>query len=649
MAVTNNGAGRPAHNRSEIIEVLKRRYPNGSEFTSADDLFAANPDLLPKLKTLKNTAKESFGMPLGKYLLSIGLINSKTQPKEEDLFDYEAYLKNFVLEMKRRLEKMDFVPTCTSKLPSSFADMDFKLAKKCVKKIYGQDKALDQYLQESRVLNMPDNEDIEMLDYVKILKTRYQKAECLPTKLGDLIDENPDLPIRKLNKYIREVIGETKTEKYYIRNNILKGKETDLIEYDYCEIKLDYESHPYSYISDIEDLQVGEKVIVEFGWHGKVIGEVISITTCLGLDAPWPVSQTSTILRKASDDEIKNNTAHWTDEDKWLYEWSSDDSHEEYMVNNVFAHIPSSITYLEGKRELIKLIQNEQAANSMFVSPAYDKSMLPSFLFEEVGLKGGTYSENQRLYAIITRVHNTGRTESIEAIEQLNSGEILMCEYSNTIYIKNKAGIVLGHISNDISKTLIPMLNMQYAIIKNVKATYIRPLSKMNPEKKHPALYVMLLVELADMTEETKGGSSIVLYGNDWKVGATKATLIRTTVPLNIAYVIFNCPYNKTFEEYCKEMFGSDSPECKLITKYTQNTGDSGPTNSIYDLFWKYAVDETTRYWFGSNEVDYATWDANTAWGFNHWSEKIILVDDYDDPSDAFHGFGLSTIILSEG
>lgn len=68
-----------------IIQELKNRYPNGSQFKTADDLFAANPDFMPKLKTIKNLANATFGMPLGKYLLSIGLINSKTTPKPEKL------------------------------------------------------------------------------------------------------------------------------------------------------------------------------------------------------------------------------------------------------------------------------------------------------------------------------------------------------------------------------------------------------------------------------------------------------------------------------------------------------------------------------------------------------------------------------------
>ena len=66
-----------------VIQELQNRYPNGSQFKTADDLFAANPDFMPKLKTIKNLANATFGMPLGKYLLSIGLINSKTTIKPE--------------------------------------------------------------------------------------------------------------------------------------------------------------------------------------------------------------------------------------------------------------------------------------------------------------------------------------------------------------------------------------------------------------------------------------------------------------------------------------------------------------------------------------------------------------------------------------
>ena len=151
---SKNGAGRPAFDKMAIIDELKRRYPNGSEFTSADDLFAANPDLLPRMKTLKNNAKDLFGMPLGKYLTSIGLLKSKSQSKGENEFDYEGYLNEFALEIKRRLHDVEYIPDAVTKLPSSFGDMDFKLARRCIKKIYADTKTLDQYLQDKGVLCM---------------------------------------------------------------------------------------------------------------------------------------------------------------------------------------------------------------------------------------------------------------------------------------------------------------------------------------------------------------------------------------------------------------------------------------------------------------------------------------------------------------
>ncbi len=80
----SSSGGRPkTTDPKAIIQELQNRYPNGSQFETADDLFAANPDFMPKLKTIKNLANATFGMSLGKYLLSIGLINSKTTPRLE--------------------------------------------------------------------------------------------------------------------------------------------------------------------------------------------------------------------------------------------------------------------------------------------------------------------------------------------------------------------------------------------------------------------------------------------------------------------------------------------------------------------------------------------------------------------------------------
>ena len=67
-----------------IIKTLQERYPNGSGFTKVDDLFAANPEFMPKLKTIKNTSNAVFGMPLGKYLKQIGLLNGAKESKLDD-------------------------------------------------------------------------------------------------------------------------------------------------------------------------------------------------------------------------------------------------------------------------------------------------------------------------------------------------------------------------------------------------------------------------------------------------------------------------------------------------------------------------------------------------------------------------------------
>lgn len=62
-----------------VIKALQDKYPDGSPFDTSDELFEANPEYLPQLKTIKNSATATFGMPLGKYLISIGLILTKTK------------------------------------------------------------------------------------------------------------------------------------------------------------------------------------------------------------------------------------------------------------------------------------------------------------------------------------------------------------------------------------------------------------------------------------------------------------------------------------------------------------------------------------------------------------------------------------------
>ena len=73
-AGANDKGGRPKKNPIEIIEELQRRYPNGTDFTTVDELKAANPDIASRFQSLRNKSNEYFGMPFTQYLRSIGLI-----------------------------------------------------------------------------------------------------------------------------------------------------------------------------------------------------------------------------------------------------------------------------------------------------------------------------------------------------------------------------------------------------------------------------------------------------------------------------------------------------------------------------------------------------------------------------------------------
>ena len=77
----DNSGGRPKSVDPEaIIKEFQEKYPNGSPFKTTEELLAGT-EYDSNRKTIMNLSKEVFGMPLGKYLLSIGLLQSKAKPK----------------------------------------------------------------------------------------------------------------------------------------------------------------------------------------------------------------------------------------------------------------------------------------------------------------------------------------------------------------------------------------------------------------------------------------------------------------------------------------------------------------------------------------------------------------------------------------
>lgn len=66
--------GRPSTDVNAVIEELKKRYPNGSPFTSVAALQEQNPDISGKIKSVANKSTQLFGMSLTKYLKEIGIL-----------------------------------------------------------------------------------------------------------------------------------------------------------------------------------------------------------------------------------------------------------------------------------------------------------------------------------------------------------------------------------------------------------------------------------------------------------------------------------------------------------------------------------------------------------------------------------------------
>ena len=83
--------GRPTTDTDDVIEELKKRYPDGPAFSKQGDLFNANPDLAGKLKTLANNAKQLYGVSSKEYLCQQGLLSSgksqASQGKTQDSID----------------------------------------------------------------------------------------------------------------------------------------------------------------------------------------------------------------------------------------------------------------------------------------------------------------------------------------------------------------------------------------------------------------------------------------------------------------------------------------------------------------------------------------------------------------------------------
>lgn len=286
--VQKGKAGRHSNNHMEIIQELQRRYPDGSPYNKLGDLLEANTDL--KLKTLNNNAQSLFGMSLADYLKSIGLL----QPR-----DFKRELEELVAQLRLRYPDPENLPKTVDAIKKENADLPVE------KLVYARNYlniGIKEYLQQAGVLaptpepspvspEEPFTEE-RAQQCIALLKERYPQAGRTAKDGKQLRLENPDIPLRKLNAYLKEH-GESEPTRFYIRNQILQGTDTDFIEYLYCQVLLYPWLAPVWSIAEIPLIAVGDFVWVKnSGQLHQMPAKVVFVQRYMGIDAPQNPNRT---------------------------------------------------------------------------------------------------------------------------------------------------------------------------------------------------------------------------------------------------------------------------------------------------------------------------------------------------------------------
>lgn len=218
--VTKLSGGRPTSDHMAIIEELKRRYPNGSGITTTTDLVAANPDLASRFSNLGNQALKFFGMPLGEYLYSQGILNINTN--DQGKLPYE--------ELKARYVGTPFDGTLTE-LKSMNRDVDWDDINRQHQQT-NQAITLKNFLIDGGVMvSTKPSVDEKLDDVIAELKNRYSNGKPLPQSLDQLKVENSDLPLSQLNIWTELVYSE-KANPFLIRNGLIEREKTSEEKHD---------------------------------------------------------------------------------------------------------------------------------------------------------------------------------------------------------------------------------------------------------------------------------------------------------------------------------------------------------------------------------------------------------------------------------
>lgn len=152
--------GRPqttASNYTDIINELKRRYPDGAPFGTVTKLVEANLDLKAQLKTLRNQAPQLFGMKFKNYLLGQGILagNSNAEVQRIQLSKKKEKegikLAALVNEISKRYPEGAIRPDTLKKLESENPDLKISAASNWVRCLE-DGKSLSKYFEEQGIL-----------------------------------------------------------------------------------------------------------------------------------------------------------------------------------------------------------------------------------------------------------------------------------------------------------------------------------------------------------------------------------------------------------------------------------------------------------------------------------------------------------------
>lgn len=221
-------AGRPVGmSPQDAISLLKERYTPAKPASSFEELIVDNPDI--SFKTLQNKSREAFGMGFMAYLKELGILSDGNAEKKKKVSSstLEDKLQYLIDELKRRYHGCLPLSISTQKLIYDNSDLRISALNNLTRQIHGE--TASAYLQKIGILAGQQEVDVAAMlaQLTSNIKTKYQGRMPLNMNLRELISDNTELPMTRLNNWTQQVHKATASS-YLIREGILKfhGRST---------------------------------------------------------------------------------------------------------------------------------------------------------------------------------------------------------------------------------------------------------------------------------------------------------------------------------------------------------------------------------------------------------------------------------------